>query len=469
MSALAMSSGRARWAAFLLSLVGLFGAHRFYLGRYRSGLVMSLTILAGLFSPVWAGTGKMETLPAFAMLGVILWWAVDVIRILSGGLMDAEGMRLGWRAGPAPVPERSRQVATFLVLLGLLGAHRFYLGQIWYGLLMLFTFGGYGVLWLIDLNSLARMFFHTSRETFASSGEPTHAVIGALGFLVRLFTMYAPPYVAVAYDREARDTFRHELWPGYQAKRKPRPDGFQVQLDRLIEIARLHALPVYCPPRGEADDGIATATRIALALGLRVVVVSSDLDLAQLVSDRVWLWNGKVGDTARVHTPAIVEAEFGVPVAKLGDLFALSGDASDGIDGVPGVGPKIAAEWLARFGTLDNVLRFGPSWLKRSARQQALKAHVQQVQLYRELVGLWSTAPIGFDGGELSVGGWRVSKLRELYNVLGFAADSQARGWFDVSFFPKAACAWSRAQVEEAIKAPAHPLEDQVSSTAQTQ
>ena len=151
MSAPAMSSGRARWAALLLGLVGLFGAHRFYLGRYPSGLVMCLTILAGIFSPLWAGTGKMETVPAFAMLGVILWWAVDVIRILSGGLTDAEGMRLGWRAGPVPVPERSRQVATFLVLLGALGAHRFYLGQIWYGLLMLFTFGGYGVLWLIDL------------------------------------------------------------------------------------------------------------------------------------------------------------------------------------------------------------------------------------------------------------------------------------------------------------------------------
>jgi len=151
MGASAMSSGRTRWAALLLGLFGLFGAHRFYLGRYQSGLVMCLTILAGIFSPLWAGTGKMETVPAFAMLGVILWWAVDVIRIQSGGLTDAEGMRLGWRAGPAPVPERSRQVATFLVLLGPLGAHRFYLGQIWFGLLMLFTFGGYGVLWLIDL------------------------------------------------------------------------------------------------------------------------------------------------------------------------------------------------------------------------------------------------------------------------------------------------------------------------------
>jgi len=151
MSASAMSSGRTRWAALLLGLFGLFGAHRFYLGRYQSGLVMCLTMLAGIFFPLWAGTGKMEAIPAFAMLGVILWWAVDVIRVMSGGLTDAEGMRLGWRAGPAPVPERSRQVATFLVLLGPLGAHRFYLGQIWYGLLMLFTFGGYGVLWLIDL------------------------------------------------------------------------------------------------------------------------------------------------------------------------------------------------------------------------------------------------------------------------------------------------------------------------------
>ena len=151
MSVPAKSSGRARWAALILCLVGLFGAHRFYIGRYKSGLVMCLTILAGIFSPLWAGNSKMETVAAFVMLGVILWWAMDMIRILSGGLTDAEGMRLGWRAGPSQVPERSRQVATFLVLLGPLGAHRFYLGQIWYGLLMLFTFGGYGVLWLIEL------------------------------------------------------------------------------------------------------------------------------------------------------------------------------------------------------------------------------------------------------------------------------------------------------------------------------
>lgn len=151
MNSKATDSGRARWAAFLLSIVGLFGAHRFYLGRYRSGLVMCLIMLAGLFSPFWAGTGKMEALSALGIMGVVLWWSVDVIRILSGGITDAEGLRLGWRAGRAPVPERNRQVALVLVLLGPLGAHRFYLGQIWYGLLLLFTFGGYGVLWLVDL------------------------------------------------------------------------------------------------------------------------------------------------------------------------------------------------------------------------------------------------------------------------------------------------------------------------------
>lgn len=146
-----MSSRRAPCAALIPGMFGLLGAPRFYVGQYRSGILMCLTMLVGIFSPLWAGTGKMEVVPAFTMLGVILWWAVDVIRILSRGLTDAEGMRFGWRAGPAPVPERSRRVATLLVLLGPLGVHRFSLGQIWYGLLMLFTFGGYRVLRLIDL------------------------------------------------------------------------------------------------------------------------------------------------------------------------------------------------------------------------------------------------------------------------------------------------------------------------------
>lgn len=151
MSAPGNGSGRARWVAFLLSLVGLFGAHRFYLGRYRSGSAMCLIMLAGLFSPLWASSGQMETVPAIGVLVVMLWWALDVIRILGGGLTDAEGLRLDWRAGAGPVPERSRNVALTLALLGPLGAHRFYLGQVWYGLLLLFTFGGYGVLWLVDL------------------------------------------------------------------------------------------------------------------------------------------------------------------------------------------------------------------------------------------------------------------------------------------------------------------------------
>jgi uncharacterized protein YegL/TM2 domain-containing membrane protein YozV len=151
MSALGNGSGRARWAAFLLSLVGLFGAHRFYLGRYSSGLTMCLIMLAGLFSQLWAGSDQMETVLAIGVLVIILWWALDVIQILSGGLTDAEGLRLHWRAGPGPVPERSRNVALILALLGPLGAHRFYLGQIWYGLFLLCTFGGCGVLWLVDL------------------------------------------------------------------------------------------------------------------------------------------------------------------------------------------------------------------------------------------------------------------------------------------------------------------------------
>jgi DNA polymerase-1 len=307
---------------------------------------------------------------------------------------------------------------------------------------------GPDVAWLIDLTSIARTFFHACEPSYAPTGEPTHATIGTLDLLVRLMLLRAPRYLAAAVDREDRDTFRLELWPQYKAKRPPRPAEFQVQLDRLVTLLRLHRIPVYNAPHYEADDGIATAVRIARGLGLRVVVVSRDLDLAQLVADDVWLWNGAVGQSARVPTPASVEAEFGVKAERLGDLFALAGDPSDGVPGVPLVGEKVAAEWLLRFETLDAVLRLGPTWLKPGTRQRNLKAHVEQVRMYRELVGLIDRAPIGFDAAEFAVGGFDVSALREAYNALGFAENERTAAWLNVTHFPKAPVPWTEEQVK---------------------
>jgi DNA polymerase-1 len=295
--------------------------------------------------------------------------------------------------------------------------------------------GADDVLYLVDLCSIARAYFHGVPEAFALNGEPVHATRGALGFFVSLFRR-GPGYLGVAVDPEGA-TFRHELWSDYKAKRPPRPASYSAQLTRLCQVLTLHRVPLFAPPTFEADDAIATAVARALPLGLRVVVVSRDHDLAQLVGERVVLWNGLGGDRSRVQGPEEVRAHFGVGPELLPDLFALAGDASDGIPGLDGIGEKTAAEWLTRFGSLAEVLRKGPSWLEPSVRRRTLSLNIDRVRLFRTLTGLRTDAPIDFNLAELRDGGYDVDALRAVYRELGFDRDPATAGWLDVEAMPK--------------------------------
>jgi DNA polymerase-1 len=291
------------------------------------------------------------------------------------------------------------------------------------------------VLYLVDLCSIARAYFHGAPESFAPSGEPVHATRGVLSFFVSLFR-YGPGYLGVAVDRD-RQTFRHALWSGYKAKRPPRPEGFDVQLDRLCQVLRLHRVPLFEPSDFEADDAIATAVARAEEPGLRVVVVSRDQDLAQLVSDRVLLWDGSRGARSRIRGPAEVREEFGVGPEMLADLFALAGDTSDGIPGLENVGEKTAVEWLTRFGSLDEVLRKGPTWLNPSVRRTALVLGIERVRLFRTLTGLRTDVPIDFNLAELRDGGYDVEGIRVVYRELGFDRDPATAEWLEVDAMPK--------------------------------
>jgi 5'-3' exonuclease len=295
--------------------------------------------------------------------------------------------------------------------------------------------GADDVLYLVDLCSVARAYFHGVPEAFAPSGEPVHATRGVLSFFVSLFR-YGPGYLGAAVDCD-RHTFRHALWDGYKAKRPPRPEGFDRQLDRICQVLRLHRVPLFEPAGFEADDAIATATARAVEQGLRVVIVSRDQDLAQLVSDRVLLWDGARGAKSRVRGPAEVREQFGVSPEMLPDLFALAGDTSDGIPGLENVGEKTAAEWLNRFGSLAEVLRKGPSWLNPSVRRATLAQGIERVRLFRSLTGLRTDVPIEFDLAELRDGGYDVEGIRAVYRELGFDRDPATAEWLEVETLPK--------------------------------
>jgi DNA polymerase-1 len=193
-------------------------------------------------------------------------------------------------------------------------------------------------LYLIDLSGYLFRAYHAIAPLSSSKGEPTHAVMGTVNMLQKVVNGRRPHLFAVAMDSKG-PTFRHALDERYKANRPPPPPDLSQQMRRSEEIVRAYNIPVYQADGMEADDLIASVTRRAMEAGLKVVIVSSDKDLMQLVhddDDRVLMWDSM---RDKVFGAKEIVEKWGVPPSRLRALLALVGDASDNVPGVPGVGP----------------------------------------------------------------------------------------------------------------------------------
>ena len=202
---------------------------------------------------------------------------------------------------------------------------------------------------LVDGHSMAfRAFFALPVENFATStGEPTNAVYGFTSMLANLIANEQPTHVAVAFDAGSH-TFRTEQLPSYKGTRDKTPEEFKGQVPLIEEILAALHIPALSKDNFEADDILATLAQQARDAGMEVLVCSGDRDTFQLVDEQVTvLYPVKgVSELARM-TPEAVEAKYGVPPHRYPDLAALVGETSDNLPGVPGVGPKTAAKWIA--------------------------------------------------------------------------------------------------------------------------
>jgi DNA polymerase-1 len=204
-----------------------------------------------------------------------------------------------------------------------------------------------GKLWLVDGSSyLYRAFFALPPLT-TSKGVPTGALLGVLNMLNKLLKEENPELIAVVMDAPGR-TFRDDLFAEYKAQRPPMPDDLRAQIAPLAEAIPALGLPMLRVTGVEADDVIGTLADRAAASGLEVVISTGDKDMAQLVNDRITLVN-TMFDTKLDR--AGVKAKFDVLPEQIVDYLALVGDGIDNIPGVPKVGPKTAAKWLAEFGS----------------------------------------------------------------------------------------------------------------------
>ncbi len=250
------------------------------------------------------------------------------------------------------------------------------------------------LLCLIDTSALVHRAFHAIRPLTTASGQPTNALFGLCQMLMKVLNDFQPTHVAAALDLKGK-TWRHELFPAYKAQRsEPDPDlvaQFPL-VPRLLEAFSLSAIGV---PGYEADDIIATLTKLGLAAGFEILIISGDKDLMSLVGDRVVMVDTM--KDKRYDLDAVAE-KHGVTGERLLDLLALAGDSADNIPGVPGIGPKSALKLLADFGDLDNILLKADT-IERKGWREKMLAHKDEALLSRRLVTLSDEVEVGLGEG----------------------------------------------------------------------
>src|SRR6201993_3493434 len=235
-----------------------------------------------------------------------------------------------------------------------------------------------------------------------SDGLQVNAVLGFCNMLWKLLRDLKPEerptHLAVVFDKSEK-TFRTEMYADYKAHRPPPPDDLIPQFAFIREA--VHAFDLPCLEQGgfEADDLIATYVRIACEAGATATIVSSDKDLMQLVSDCVVMYDTM--KDRRIGIPEVVE-KFGVLPGKMIEVQALIGDSTDNVPGVPGIGPKTAAQLIGEYGDLETVLaRAGE--IKQEKRRQSLIDNADKARISKKLVTLDAHVELDVPVGNLAV------------------------------------------------------------------
>ncbi|MEN8183153.1 MAG: 5'-3' exonuclease H3TH domain-containing protein [Myxococcota bacterium] len=279
---------------------------------------------------------------------------------------------------------------------------------------------------LIDAHVYIFRAYHALPEMQAPDGTPTHAAYGFTNTLLRILAELEPTHLACCFDHSLV-SFRNRLELDYKAGRTEAPADLEPQFELCLRASRALGIASFSVPDFEADDVIGTLCTGLLAHSASVVVMSSDKDLAQLVTE-----DGRVVhlDFARGRTldAAGVREKFGVPPARIPDYLGLVGDAVDNLPGVPGIGPRSAAAILECFGALDDVPppEDAKAWaevgIRGAARlAAALAEHRERALRTRDLATVRRDVPdLDSDPEALRYRGADRGQVKRLFSRLGW-------------------------------------------------
>jgi DNA polymerase-1 len=274
---------------------------------------------------------------------------------------------------------------------------------------------------IIDSNALLHRSFHALPPLMTKSGQETGAVYGYLLTLFKAITDLKPDYVVACFDTKS-PTFRHEMYVDYKAQRPVTPSGIISQIPVTKKVVESFGIPIFAKEGVEADDLIATICNLA-GKDIEIFIISGDMDNTQLVNEKIKVYTlGKgIKDTV-IYDVAKVRERFGVEPEQMVDFKALTGDASDNIPGVAGIGKKTAAEIIQKYGNIKNLyeeLATDTAILKPKVKE-ALKANKESALMSRELAQMKGDVGIAFNLEDCRFGKFDAKKVAEVFSSLEF-------------------------------------------------
>ncbi len=265
---------------------------------------------------------------------------------------------------------------------------------------------------LIDGSSILYRAFFALPHFVTKNGEPTGALYGFLRMLLHVLKEEKPDYLIIAFDKKA-PTIRHEIFADYKAQRPKMPDELSAQFETIHEILSAFKIPVLEKEGYEADDVIATVAKKAEEKGIETVVISGDMDLTQLIKDKIRVKLTRKGVTKlEEYTREKLKKDLGIYPEQIPDYKALRGDPSDNIKGVRGIGPKTAAKLLEKYGTVEELVK--------KEKSGKISENKDLILENKKLCTLYYDAPVEIDFEEAKFGDFDKEKVRSILERFEF-------------------------------------------------
>jgi len=277
--------------------------------------------------------------------------------------------------------------------------------------------------YLIDASVFVFRAYHSVPMTLTDpDGNPVNAVHGFARFLGDLIEQVGPTHIAVAFDASLATSFRHRLYPAYKANREAAPEELKRQFVLCRELCAAMGVAAYVSNEYEADDIIGTLAALMRAEGHRVIVVTRDKDLAQLIREGDEYWD-YIGEKRYGYHQ--IEGRFGVVPERMACYLALIGDAVDNIRGVPGIGPKTASMLLRQFESIHHLYNELDRVLKMKLRNAGfvmaqLRDHRESALLARQLTAIACDMPLAVNARMVQRRSPDLAALNEFYDSVGF-------------------------------------------------